>query len=588
MKLPFLFATSLSLSLVSSKNDFSIISRRKTEARLLHWRNDRKAATATTVLRLPRGGTSSLADDSSTFAEPANENSSDAQSTPPTPTKETEPAAQPLLPPSVAEEIAEEECDGGMAPDAVTAAATVSTDESASSGMCGEPSTAAAGTLAEEAPAKACSPEASSVAMTRASPPPPEPAAGSPKQMTKATMRAVKYGSFILLVVQNSALTCTMRWSRAHAKGPLYHTSTAVVMSELIKIVVSSLLLLKESGSWGAFTETVRTEIVGKPEECLKLLVPGLLYTIQNNLQYVAAANLQPAVFQVMYQVKMLTTACLSVCMLKKNLKPSQWGGVGLLMGGLVLVQMSQMGSGGGGNGGVAAGGSAAVGFSAVLSACTLAGFAGCYLERVLKGSSTSLWVRNLQLGAWGSLLGVASVALKDGRSVVQQGFFYGYSPVVWTVVGIQACGGLLISLVVRYGDALLKGFATGLAIILTTAVSVAFFDFKVTPTYLAGASTTLTAVLLYSGILPKLIARALGRMPFAALGGADDGTLQASQTGSSNPQSSVHGLPLATGYPWSRVAVGGALHTLLALPMSLRPKPPRQSSRTTEHNSGN
>jgi UDP-sugar transporter A1/2/3 len=43
----------------------------------------------------------------------------------------------------------------------------------------------------------------------------------------------------------------------------------------------------------------VHKEVFQKPDECLKLLVPGLLYTIQNNLQYVAAANLEPAVFQV-------------------------------------------------------------------------------------------------------------------------------------------------------------------------------------------------------------------------------------------------------------------------------------------------
>jgi solute carrier family 35 (UDP-sugar transporter), member A1/2/3 len=109
-----------------------------------------------------------------------------------------------------------------------------------------------------------------------------------------------------------------MRWSRAHAKGPLYHTSTAVVMSEVVKIVVSALLLFQECGSRREFCDTVsspqlhckivfhlwlsqqiRSEILEKPDECLKLLVPGVLYTLQNNLQYVAAANLQPAVFQV-------------------------------------------------------------------------------------------------------------------------------------------------------------------------------------------------------------------------------------------------------------------------------------------------
>jgi len=47
---------------------------------------------------------------------------------------------------------------------------------------------------------------------------------------------------------------------------------------------------------------------------------------VQNNLQYIAAANLQPAVFQVMYQVKMLTTAVLSVVILRKSVRNSVFG----------------------------------------------------------------------------------------------------------------------------------------------------------------------------------------------------------------------------------------------------------------------
>ena len=50
--------------------------------------------------------------------------------------------------------------------------------------------------------------------------------------------------------------------------------------------------------------------------------------------------------FQIMYQVKMLTTAVLSVTMLRKRLRPSQWGAVAACMGGLVLVQLSQLGTG--------------------------------------------------------------------------------------------------------------------------------------------------------------------------------------------------------------------------------------------------
>jgi hypothetical protein len=45
----------------------------------------------------------------------------------------------------------------------------------------------------------------------------------------------------------------------------------------------------------------------------------------------------------------------------------------------------------------------------------------------VAKGCHTSLWIRNLQLGAWGAVLGVASVVAKDGPSVRNLGFFHGY-----------------------------------------------------------------------------------------------------------------------------------------------------------------
>ena len=100
--------------------------------------------------------------------------------------------------------------------------------------------------------------------------------------LSKAARRATKYGSFALLVMQNSALTCTMRWSRAHAGDrPLYATSTAVVLSEVAKILISTVLLLVDSGSWSNFAATVRAELLGKPDECLKLLLPGLLYTLQ-------------------------------------------------------------------------------------------------------------------------------------------------------------------------------------------------------------------------------------------------------------------------------------------------------------------
>ena len=45
--------------------------------------------------------------------------------------------------------------------------------------------------------------------------------------------------------------------------------------------------------------EMFKTEVVGKPRETVKLLIPSGLYTIQNNLLFVALTNLDAATYQV-------------------------------------------------------------------------------------------------------------------------------------------------------------------------------------------------------------------------------------------------------------------------------------------------
>ena len=120
------------------------------------------------------------------------------------------------------------------------------------------------------------------------------------------------------------------------------------------------------------------------------------------------------------------------------------------------------------------------------------------YFEKILKGTQASIWLRNVQLGLFGTILGLIGMVMKDGAVVADKGFFFGYSPLVWGVIAQQAFGGLLVAVVVKYADNILKGFATSIAIMLSCIASIFLFDFHLTSKFTTGAGLVILAVYLY------------------------------------------------------------------------------------------
>lgn len=245
------------------------------------------------------------------------------------------------------------------------------------------------------------------------------------------------------------------------------------------------------------FSKKLRVEVAGKPEEMAKLMVPALLYTIQNNMLYEALQNLDAATYSVCYQTKILTTAVFSVILLRKKLSATKWGALLLLTSGVALAQLSAEGSREAHESAVTQ--SPIKGFLCVLGAACTSGFAGVYFEMLLKGSKTSLWVRNIQMGIPSIVLSLLSVLVKDWEPVTQNGFFYGYNGVVVAVIVLQAVGGLIVAVVVKYADNIRKSFATAVSIIISCTLSALLFDFKPTFTFLLGSAMVVGSVFLYT-----------------------------------------------------------------------------------------
>ncbi|XP_029607071.1 UDP-N-acetylglucosamine transporter-like isoform X2 [Salmo trutta] len=99
----------------------------------------------------------------------------------------------------------------------------------------------------------------------------------------------------------------------------------------------------------------------------------------------------------------------------------------------------------------------------------------------------------------FGLVFGLMGMFVYNGERVRESGMFKGYNTITWTVVALQALGGLVIAAVIKYADNILKGFATSLSIILSTLISYFWLqDFDPTSVFFLGAVLVIVATFLY------------------------------------------------------------------------------------------
>ena len=368
----------------------------------------------------------------------------------------------------------------------------------------------------------------------------------------------LKYLSLVILILQNTSLVLMMRYSRTANDDPkvknngLYISSTAVVMIELVKIITCVVLLYYHhrptnvshvvasaslSGSqskrrstqvsFGGFAidpmamrrfwAMLRQDVFDSDYQWVKMIVPSGIYAIQTNLLFAALTHLDAATFQITYQLKILTTALFSVWMLGKQISQYKWTSLLMLTVGVAIVQLS----------GTSTSKQTAsqsqnpfIGLSAVLTACFSSGFAGVYFERILKqaastgitasnsglsnhsklnqSSMSDLWVRNIQLGIFGLVFSLITSFTQDASKIAELGFFINYNFLTWLVILNQALGGLIVAVVVKYADNILKGFATSVSILVSGIVSWLIFGFVPSFLFVCGGSIVLIAGWMY------------------------------------------------------------------------------------------
>uniref|UniRef100_A0A915PZT0 Uncharacterized protein n=1 Tax=Setaria digitata TaxID=48799 RepID=A0A915PZT0_9BILA len=329
---------------------------------------------------------------------------------------------------------------------------------------------------------------------------------------------AIKYVSLIILVIQNASQVLVMRYVRTRPRE-MFLSTVAIFFAEVIKLFICILFLTIQEKSLKRCLKVMYVNIIKQPIDTLKVCVPAVIYVFQNNLLYIAVSNLPAATYMVTYQLKILTTALFTVTILRRRLSLLQWLALVLLFGGIALVQLDDQranvkmmkenvtlirddGSKGAGSESPykhIVEQNPTNGFAAVLVACILSGFAGIYLEKILKGSDVSVWVRNVQLAIISFPVALANVFIQDSKRVLERGMLVGFDIAVWCLILLSSVGGITVAVVIKYADNILKAFAASIAIIVACIASALLFQFRPAVLFLVGTVFVIGAIFMYS-----------------------------------------------------------------------------------------
>ncbi|CAI9101170.1 OLC1v1038433C3 [Oldenlandia corymbosa var. corymbosa] len=258
--------------------------------------------------------------------------------------------------------------------------------------------------------------------------------------------------------------------------GYKYDYATVPFLAEVFKLLVSSVLLWRECK--GVSPPKMTTEW-----KTIRLYpIPSVIYLIHNNVQFATLTYVDTSTYQIMGNLKIVTTGILFRLFLKKKLSTLQWMAIVLLAVGTTTSQVKGCGQS-----------SCESLFSSpiygyvlgIVSAC-LSALAGVYTEFLMKKNNDSLYWQNVQLYTFGAIFNMARLVLDDFRGGFEQGpwwqrLFNGYSITTWLVVLNLGSTGLLVSWLMKYADNIVKVYSTSMAMLLTMVLSVFLFNFKPT-----------------------------------------------------------------------------------------------------------
>ncbi|EFO17166.1 hypothetical protein LOAG_11334 [Loa loa] len=231
-----------------------------------------------------------------------------------------------------------------------------------------------------------------------------------------------------------------------------FHTTVTVFIGEVVKFLIASIIIILNEASFRKYLSSCHNIITGNYTETLKVCLTAIIYTIQNNLYYIAFTHLEPTTYCLIHQIKIFITALMLWIMLDHHFTWQQWFALILLAAGIANIQIQHI-------------------------------------------PANQIPEINQK-----PLLGFVAVITMCFTSAFASGIFRGFDILVWILILMNSAGGLLISVVIKYADNIAKTYAQSASILGATFGSWILFNF--TPPsllYCLGYIAVIISIIIYN-----------------------------------------------------------------------------------------
>ncbi|GBG59137.1 hypothetical protein CBR_g32154 [Chara braunii] len=277
----------------------------------------------------------------------------------------------------------------------------------------------------------------------------------------------------LLVACLLTVLTCSqgllMQASEVDGGYP-YDVAVIPFLAELVKLLLSFSFLYKQLR--GSPPGSVQMTTTWKSMSLYP--IPSVLYLIHNNIQFYTLQYVDAAMYQILGNLKIVTTGFLFRVFLRRHLSRTQWLALLLLTCGATTSQIQ----------GCTAGCTAAAlsgplpGYMLGVLSAWLSAMAGVYTEFLMKKDNDALYWQNVQLYAFGVFFNGLRLTVDDLLQGFSQGFWWrrltnGFTFITWVIVLNFSFAGLFVSWIMKYADTIVKVYATSGAMLLTAVLSI-------------------------------------------------------------------------------------------------------------------